>query len=81
MENLAARKKKNPMDAAIEQAYYRLAVDRQINIMDIGHVFDDSRKAIEGGAEVDAAVQQAIDKYCLPKENVGKNMRLMITRR
>lgn len=53
------------LDKMIEQAYYRLAAGKQISIMDIPKVYRDCRSAIAGGTSVDAAVTDAVARYCL----------------
>ena len=53
------------IEKAIEKAYYRLANGRQINIMKIGSLFGDALKDIKGGADIDKAVTEAIEKYCV----------------
>jgi hypothetical protein len=60
--------KKNTIDSAIEQAYYRLAAGRQISILKIPTLFNAVRDAvlIDPTVTLDAAVQAAIDKYCEP---------------
>lgn len=60
------RTKKDPIDSAIEQAYYRLAVGRQINVMKISDLFRDCRLKIAFGFPVDIAVGHAIERYCEP---------------
>ena len=52
------------LDKEIEQAYYRLAQGKQINIMDIPKVFADCRKAMISGAVLDQAMRAAILMYC-----------------
>ena len=61
-----AKKTSNPIDKAIEQAYYVAAQNRQINIMDIPKVFADCRLAISTGEPVESAVKAAVEKYCTP---------------
>jgi hypothetical protein len=60
--------KKDTIDSAIEQAYYRLAAGRQISILKIPTLFNAVRDAvlIDPTVTLDAAVQAAIDKYCEP---------------
>jgi hypothetical protein len=46
-----AKRKKNPTDVRIERVYYANCSGIQINVMDIGKVFDVGRKAIADGAD------------------------------
>ncbi len=46
------KSKKDVIDSEIEQTYYKLAEDKQINIMDIPKVFAESRRAMIAGAPV-----------------------------
>lgn len=59
------KRKKNPLDAQIEQFYYKNAQGKQINIMDIGNVFAAGHKASKEGKDVETAIKEAIDKYCV----------------
>jgi hypothetical protein len=52
------------LDKQIEASYYKIASGYQINIMDIGKVFFESRRAILNGATVDQAVRAAVLMYC-----------------
>lgn len=56
--------RKNALDQAIEQEYYKQAKGVQIDIMDIGKVFTDVRKAVTAGLTLESAMTEAIDKYC-----------------
>ena len=58
-------KRKSAIDELIEKTYYRLAEGRQINIMDIGKVFDAGRDAYKNGLPVEVAIQAAVDKYTM----------------
>ena len=58
--------KTGKLDSEIERAYYRLAQDCMIDIMDIPKVFKQSRAAIAGGATLDQAVRAAVLMYCRP---------------
>lgn len=60
------RTKANPIDRQIEQAYYRLAQNRQINVLKITALFRDARTMIERGQPIDDAVTAAILTYCEP---------------
>ncbi len=53
------------IEKAIEKAYYRLAQGRQIDIMKIGSLFGAALMDIKGGADIDKAVTEAIEKYCI----------------
>jgi hypothetical protein len=44
------------IDREIEAAYYRRCSGIEINVMDIGKVFDAGRKAHAEGADVEAAI-------------------------
>jgi hypothetical protein len=60
-----ARKKSkvDPLDKEIESAWYRLAFGVQVNIMNIGAIFKESREAVNNGKTVDEAVTAAREKY------------------
>ena len=60
---MATRRVKTQWDSLIESTYYRLAAGRQINIMDIGKVFDIGKQAMIDGKPLEPAIQSAVDKY------------------
>lgn len=56
------------LDKDIEQFYYRHAAGKMINIMDIGKVYAEGRKAYVVTQSLDAvesAIVGAIAKYCM----------------
>jgi hypothetical protein len=57
-------KAEKQLEAAIEQAYYRLAQGKTIDIMLIGKLYDDCRTAVTAGTALDDAMNAAIAKYC-----------------
>lgn len=50
-------------DKLIERAYYKHATGTQINIMDIPKLYDDVRRDIRIGKDIDVAVVEAIARY------------------
>ena len=52
------------IDRLIEQAYYRLAAGKQIDVMNISKVYAAGRLAAETGGDVDAAVARQIAELC-----------------
>ena len=63
---MARRSKTNPIDRAIDQEYTRQANGRQINIMNIGPLFNQARISIGAGLTPAQAVSRAILLYCEP---------------
>ena len=59
-----AKRKVNELDKAIERAYYIMGQGKQINIMDIGKLFNDCRTAVSIGEPLNEAMGKAISKYC-----------------
>jgi len=55
---------KKQIDRRVEQAYYRSCSGIQINIMDIGRVFEAGRVSVAGGAddvELETAIRAFVD--------------------
>lgn len=50
------------LDTRIEQHYYRTHGGVQINILDIGKIFQAGREAAGRGESIEAAVDQAVAK-------------------
>ena len=56
---------KNKLDKHIERAYYAIAQGKQINIMDIGKLFNEATAdVLQRGLTVEQAVTLAVVKYC-----------------
>ena len=53
------------LDKQIEQAYYKLGNEVQINMMDILKLYSESRASVAAGNSVEQAVGDAIAKYRL----------------
>ena len=53
------------IDKQIEQAYYKLACGKQINILDIGKLYAGARADIVAGKSAIEAVTEQIDRYCM----------------
>ena len=70
----AARQKKDPLDAQIEQAYYKNCAGTQIDIMDISKLFADARAAVQAGGDLEQAVIAAIQKYKFQANTEGNIM-------
>lgn len=51
------------LDRDIEVAYYRLAQDVEVNVMDIPKIFRDVKLEVSAGATLDAAVELVIRRY------------------
>jgi len=58
-----ARRKKDPLDALIEQTYYKYGSGVEISVMDIGNIFQAGRAAHAAGTSLDDAIKEAIAKY------------------
>lgn len=56
----------NRVDTLIEAIYYRHAVGKQINILDISKIYAAGRGALETGADPEPAIIAAIAQYCTP---------------
>jgi len=64
---MTTKKHKNhKLDREIERLYGIHAHGRQIDIMNIRHIFAAGEAAHEAGTSVEEAVKTAIDKWCLP---------------
>lgn len=64
------RPRRDPVDALIEQAYYRHGHGIQISILDIPKVFKDVKLEMASGVDLDTSVQNAIARYRVnPNEN------------
>lgn len=57
-----ARRKPNAADALIERAYSSTCSGIQINVMDIGRIFDHGRKALAAGADF-TSLQSSIRSF------------------
>lgn len=57
-----ARKSRKAIDRRVEQAYYRTCEGVQIDIMDIGKVFDVGREAVHSGAD-EPELEEAIVQF------------------
>lgn len=58
-----ARRRTDKVDTAIERAYYRHAVGRSINILNIPAVFREARAAVVAGADLDSTMVALVAKY------------------
>lgn len=56
-------KEEKARDHLIEQTYYRHGSGVQINVMDIGKVFEMGRAAMNAGQDLDQAIKDAIAKF------------------
>lgn len=54
------------LDSICERAYYKHSQGFQIDIMKINALFDDFRKAIGAGGDVDETMKELVKKYCEP---------------
>ena len=57
------RRRKDKTAELIERTWYKLASGVQVNIMDIGAIFDGAKAEMAEGATVEEAVQTMISKY------------------
>ena len=56
-------KKSRDTDKQIEQAWYRLACGIQVDVMDIGAVFNSCRLGIASGRNLEELIHECIAKY------------------
>lgn len=56
-------KRTDKIDKQIEKAWYSLASGVQVNIMDIPRIFREVRAAVEGGANLEAAVTIVVAQF------------------
>lgn len=53
----------NRLNSDISAIYTRLAAGRQINVLDIGKVFQAGRDASVAGEDVETAIRAAVERY------------------
>jgi phage gpG-like protein len=69
-----AKKKANPLDAAIEQEYYKQASGKQINVMDISNVYIYCKQHIAAGKSLEVAMAEAITVTLKGVDEVKKSL-------
>lgn len=68
------------LDKSIEAAYYRLASQVQVSIMDIPEIFRDVKLELAGGVDMDSAVISVVRKYQQPGGRLLNPRRARATR-
>ncbi len=51
------------LEKAVEQAWYKLASGVQVNIMDLGKIFDRGVAALKEGKDLDTEIKACIEEY------------------
>jgi len=62
------KQEQRKLDERIEESYYRQAQGTQIMILNIQKLFREAREAVQSGADLDASVKAAIEKYDAKKK-------------